>query len=386
MTSPVVPTSSVSALRPEARLLLVLASPRWTPEIDAAARKLIADHDDLDWAYLFDQALRQQVLSLVGRNITHHRLWQLPTDHYRIPHPWVYSAAYEANTRRNRSLFTEFARIFRALDRSGVRYAVRKGPVLCANVYDDPGIRRMSDLDVLIERDSLPQAAKVLIDLGYAQGTLSMEGTRVIPYERSTELFWGMHLNNALPFKKPTTDPEVDVFDVDLCLDLFQRRSAGSVDIGLVLERAVPQLICGTESYALSPLDHLMDVCLHLYKEACSYLSIERGRDINLMRFLDVAESVRVSSHELLDQLVDHATELNGVRELYFALHYAAILYADSIPSDLLDRLAPADLSYLDAYGTLEDKPGQWRQGFLDRLFNPHRKLELSGGSTIPYQ
>lgn len=379
-------TTTSSTLRPEARLLLLLATPRWSQDIDVAARQLLDDHPDLDWAYLLDQALRQHVLSLVGRNITQHRLWQLPRDRIRIPHPWLYSAAYEANVRRNRSLFTEFGRIFRALDKSDVRYAVRKGPVLCATVYDDPGIRRMSDLDVLIERDSLPAATEALTGLGYAQGMLSPEGTRVVPYERSTTLFWNMHLNNALPFKKPTTDPDVDVFDVDLCLDLFQRRSAGSVDIGRVLDRVAPRRICGVESFALSPLDHLLDICLHLYKEATSYLSIERGRDINLMRFLDVAESARVSSPELLEQLVRHATELNASRELYYALHYTAMLYPDSVPADLLDRLAPADRDYLDEYGTLEDRPGRWSQGFLERLFNPDRRRELTGGSTIPYR
>lgn len=367
-------------MRPEARLLRVLGTPRWGPGADADARRLLSD--DLDWAYLLDQALRQQVLSLVGRNITRYRLWQGPHDRALIPHAWIYTAGYEANRRRNDRMFAEFARVFGALGEAGIRYAVRKGPVLCALVYDDPGIRRMSDLDLLVERDRYPAVARVLTELGYRQGVPSPDG--LTPYDRPTKAFWAMHLNNALPFRKLSTDPEVDLFEVDLCFDLFQRRSAGAVDVRRVLDRSVEHRICGVDAYALDPLDHLMDLCLHLYKEATSYLSIERGKDITLQRFLDVAESLRTSASGVVAGLAGHATELGAVRELYFALHHTRTLYPDAVPAELLSCLAPGDLAYLDEYGELDGRTGRWSEDLLGRLFNPDRARELAGRSSIP--
>ncbi|HEX8346502.1 MAG TPA: nucleotidyltransferase family protein [Actinoplanes sp.] len=369
-----------AAMRPEIRLLLDLAVPRWDASDKRVIQKWIDAKLALDWPYFLDQALSQQVICMVGRNLTRH----LPRNQALLPHLWVYSAAYEANCRRNRSLFTEFGRILRVLNERGVRHAVRKGPSLCALVYDDPGIRRMSDLDILIDRDSLGAAAEVLAELGYAQGMPSATGDRIVAHERKTTLFWAVHLNNALPFLKPTTDPEVRWFEVDLCFDLFQKQSVGGVDVAAVLSDARPTVICGEPSFALSPLDQLLDICLHLYKEAVSYLSIAQSRDLVLARFIDVKESIRVTAPDILREFPGYARRLCAERELYFALHHTGVLYPGAVPAELLDQLEPGDRGYLDEYGQLEDRTRRWRQGFPDRLFNPDRWTEPPIASSIP--
>ena len=372
--------TSTTTLRPEARLLLALGSPRWDATGADTVRELWEVGPSLDWPYFLDQALSQQVICAVGRNIGRH----LPRDKSMLPHPWIYSAAYEANSRRNRGLFAEFGRILRALNRREVRYAVRKGPSLCALVYDDPGVRRMSDLDVLVERESLEAAAEVLTELGYAQGVPSPSGDRVIPHERKTKLFWAVHLNNALPFLKTTTEPEVRWFEVDLCFDLFQKRSAGGVEVGAVLDRARRAVICGEPSFALDPLDQVLDICLHLYKEATSYLSIAQGRDLVLQRFIDVRETLRATAPGDLDRLPRYVHNVGAERELYFALHHTDLLYPGTVPAELLKHLEPRDRDYLDEYGALEDRTRRWKQGFLDRLFTPDRWRELPASSSIP--
>lgn len=375
-------TSTIPAagLRPEAWLLLALAAPRWDAARARHTRELLAAEVAMDWPYFLDQALCQQVVCTVGRNLGRY----LPRDKAMLPHLWIYSAAYEANARRNRHLFAEFGGILRALNRREVRYAVRKGPSLCALVYDDPGIRRMSDLDLLIERESLEAVGGILAELGYRQGVPSEDGERVVPHERKTKLFWAVHLNNALPFLKPTAEPEVPWFEVDLCLDLFQKRSAGGVETGAVLDRARPVEICGEPSFALSPLDQLLDICLHLYKEATSYLSILQGRDLNLMRFIDVVESRRVTTNADLERLPELVREVGAEREVYFALHHAGLLYPDAIPTGLLKQMEPQDCGYLDEFGGLEGRTRRWSQGFLDRMFHPDRWTDLPGPSSIP--
>jgi len=373
-------TMRTTGLRPEARLLLALAAPRWGAANARTAEEWLDVTVPMDWPYFLDQALCQQVICIVGRNLVRH----LPGNKAALPHLWIYSAAYEVNSRRNRSLFVEFGRILRALKQRQVKYAVRKGPSLCALVYDDPGIRRMSDLDILIERESLDDAAEILTDLGYAQGVPSATGDRVVAHERKTELFWAVHLNNALPFLKPTSEPEVRWFEVDLCLDLFQKRSAGSVEVGAVLSRARPSVICGEPSFALSPLDQLLDLCLHLYKEATSYLSITQGRDLNLARFIDVIESIRVTPPADLDRLPRFVRDVGAEREVYFALYHASLLYPGAVAIELLTELEPPDRGYLDEYGELEGRSRRWDQGFLNRLFNPDRWMELPGPSSIP--
>ncbi len=313
-------------------------------------------------------------------------MWQPEQDGTLLPHPWIYSAAYEANCRRNKALFTEFGRIFHDLGQAGIRYAVRKGPVLCQSVYEDAGIRRMADLDLLIEESSYPDVQELLTERGYAQGLQSRNGTVVTPYARTTRAFWSMHLNNKLPFKKPTSDPDVDFFEVDLCLNLFQQKSHGSLDTTTLLDRSVSTRMCGAETRVLAPSDHLLDVCLHLYKEATSYLSIERGKDVTLMRFLDVAESVRLMDHRATEEFTALAAAAGATREVYFALGFARQLYPDAVPEGLTKALRPDDEDYLDEYGALDGNTGRWPTPFLDRLFDPDRRRHVAGSSTIPHQ
>jgi hypothetical protein len=380
MTAAARRASRIAELRPELRLLIAVAVPRWEPEAQAAVDELLGARTPMDWSLFLDQAVRQQVVAMVGRNLATH----LPHDRVVVPHLWVYEAAYDANSLRNRLLFDQFGEVLRALSERGIRYAVRKGPSLCGPVYADPGIRRMNDLDLLVEREDAAVAAELLAGLGYAQGSLSPDGRTVVAPQRGTKLFWAMHLNNALPFLKPHPHRQVEVFEVDLCLELFQKRSAGRVATAAILGRSRPAEICGQPSFSLHPLDQLLDLCLHLYKEANSYLSIAQGRDVNLLRFLDVVETVRITPAADLAALPGYASELSAGRELYFALHHASLLYPDLVPAGLLAELRPAEVGYLDEYGALEDRIRRWRQGFLDRLFNPRRWLELPGDSTIP--
>lgn len=378
--------SGLETLRPEARLLHTLATPRWSDEAHALARHILTGHREMDWSYFLDQALRHHVVPLVGRNLQYSRVWQPQEDGVLIPYPWIYSAAYEANSRRNRALFGEFRRIFHDLRGAGVRHAVRKGPVLCHAVYEDAGTRRMADLDLLIEEESFPEVRRVLTELGYAQGLQSANGAVITPYARATRAFWSMHLTNKLPFKKPTSDPDVDFFEVDLCLNLFQRKSRGAADTRTLLDRSVPLRMCGTDARVLAPADHLLDVCLHLYKEATSHLSIERGKDITLQRFLDVAEAVRLMDGGAAKEFTALAAQSGAEREVYFALAFARRLYPDAVPESLAESLRPDDLGYLDEYGELDGKAGRWTTAFLDRLFDPDRRRQVAGSSTIPHQ
>src|SRR6266511_6332446 len=109
----------------------------------------------------------------------------------------------------------------------------------------------------------------------------------------------------------------------------------------LSLHDALP--ICGEPSFALSPLDQLLDIGLHLYKEATSYLSITQGRDLHLMRFIDVMESIRATATDDVARLPEFVRTVGAERELFLALHHTSLLYPGAVPAELLRALEPPD-------------------------------------------
>lgn len=113
-------------------------------------------------------------------------------------------------------------------------------------------------------------------------------------------------------------------------------------------------------------------------------MSITQGRDLTVMRFLDVIESLRVTPDADLELLPQLAQDVGADREIYFALHHANLLFPGTVPQALLTQLEPGDGAYLDEYGALEGRSTRWKRGFLDRIFDPYRWTELPGPSSIP--
>ncbi|MFI6757621.1 nucleotidyltransferase family protein [Micromonospora sp. NPDC050417] len=105
---------------------------------------------------------------------------------------------------------------------AGVPFAVRKDPSLIERVYHDAGKRRMHDLDLLIRRSDGTEAREALAGLGYAEGKLSLDGTRIEPYSRRTQMHWRLHVSSALPQIRFSGRADITVYTVDLCFSPFQ--------------------------------------------------------------------------------------------------------------------------------------------------------------------
>jgi hypothetical protein len=61
----------------------------------------------------------------------------------------------------------EIAQVLRALDQAGLEAIILKGADVRHRLYDDPAVRPIGDLDLLISRQKFLAAKKILIQLGY---------------------------------------------------------------------------------------------------------------------------------------------------------------------------------------------------------------------------
>src|SRR4029453_10505026 len=60
------------------------------------------------------------------------------------------------------------SRVGAVLDAAGIPWLVFKGPVLSSSVYCDPGMRRYSDLDILVPPDRFPDAVIAMEAAGFS--------------------------------------------------------------------------------------------------------------------------------------------------------------------------------------------------------------------------
>ncbi|MGQ4516196.1 nucleotidyltransferase family protein [Streptomyces sp. DW26H14] len=363
---------AVEDLPAHARLLLKLARLRLTADDVAGIRTLAAD-PELDWGAFLEAAAWHKMLPLVGRHVDRHRLDRKAGDSAGFPYPWVFVGAYLANRARNQALSDEFGRVFGDLAAAGLRFAVRKGFSLGEGEYHDPALRRIADLDVLLDRGDAPAAHEVLTRLGYFQGEVVEDGERIEPYSRETQLFWKVNLSNQLPYRKPGGRPDITDFNVDICHDIFQKKSGISVGAAELLDRAVPVVLCGAPAWAPAADDRLLDLCSHLHKEAVSLHFVEDKQDLQLSKFLDLSLVAEGTDDDGWQRFLGRVKEVGAEEIVYYALHFTTVLYPTSVPDFVLDAVRPADTDYLEHYGTLDGQTVRWQQGFLARLFNSGR-------------
>ncbi|MFI6991749.1 nucleotidyltransferase family protein [Nonomuraea wenchangensis] len=342
---------------------------------------LLAHREALDWGRFLDLAARHRLLPLVGRNIILYRLDHDADRKPLTPYRQVFSGAYVGNRVRNQVQHAEYASVLNALNVAGVRYLVRKGPVLDTYGFADLGARQSSDLDLLLDRLDMGAFGAVAEKLGYQQGLLAPDGT-VRPYSRRAQVYWKAHLNNSLPFVKYSGSVEVNHFKVDPCHQIAQKGAAVEVTNADLFARSVAKDICGVASRTMSEVDQMLDLCLHLHKEATALYYLESGKGLRLRQLLDIVVLTRAWPEETWNELIELAHACSAATEIYYALHFASLCYPEAIPQRALASVKPKDTAYLEDFGHMEGKPGRWRASFFERLLGDDQVRTTS--SEVP--
>jgi Uncharacterised nucleotidyltransferase len=208
-------------------------------------------------------------------------------------------------------LSTELIRLLDLLARHGIPALPFKGPVLADALYGDIAARESCDLDILLRRQDLAQATRVLLDEGYRTDLPANES------QRSAYLRARYELHFTTPDRVPIEIHQAFLPD-SYCLPF---------DYDALWQRLEPQTFCGREVLALGPEDLLLMLCAHGAKHAWT----ERSGIRDVARLLVVAQD-RIS----WPMVIERARAMGGVRILLLGLFLAAELMQAPAPADLL--------------------------------------------------
>lgn len=275
---------------------------------------ILADHDlDLtrdDWHVLLDVARVHGVLPFLAQRVLA-RNTALPADvAERLQR--VQADATERNTRRLR----DFASAVRALQGRGIDVIALKGTHLISLVYRNLASRTMTDLDILIPRTKLEDAADALRELGYDVAPFRITPNDPVPYFSYT-------IPNALHAKKST---------IDVHWHLHNPRSAASIDVDELWSRATTVRIAGVDVRVLAPEDLLLHVAEHAtYGHRC---------EISARACCDVAEIIHRNTIDW-DALIDRAQRWKMAPGSYLMLRLAREMRNATVPDEVLAALKP---------------------------------------------
>lgn len=236
---------------------------------------------------------------------------------------------YAATGLRYLLLQTAWGEVLAALQAAHIRVMVLKGAALLSQVYADPAIRPIRDLDLLITFDQFPQAQSLLRRLGFAP-------QYVRPFTDRSGLCW-----NEQAFMRPGA-PEAQVELHWALLDI--PRYAPHLNLTTLWERGRPITVAGVATRGLGLEDSLLHLSAHhlYHHQAQAELAI-----------LDITQVVFCHQDDINWSFVlQQAQTLHLSLALRVSLAAAAGLWAAPVPDWVLGQLARATVSLRERWWT----------------------------------
>ncbi|PUA34638.1 hypothetical protein C8Z91_34805 [Paenibacillus elgii] len=351
-------------LRLEEELLLLTSRVSLTADQEERVKSIL-NSKEFDMTYLLNLCIRHKVLPLVGQHLIRLDNFNINTQYKRL-----IDYAYLGNKQRNIALFNELKKLLMAFKEKNIIIIPLKGTVLAPNVYKDIGLRTLSDLDFLIRTDQRDFVSNLLKSQGYIVGYYDWSSNDVYPTSRKKELMWKMYNGNLYPHMKLLDDPFVRFCKVDFSYDIDLKRTyhASNKLLDKIENGAIQDVPCSL----LNPIDMLIHITIHLFKEASNVHYVHMHKELNLIKFVDLREyTLRIWDNLNPKDLIKRAIELESTEALFYCFYYLNLLYKDHFSEIILNELNLKDTDFLYKYGHKDyDKPKSWQKSFVDRFFS----------------
>jgi hypothetical protein len=253
---------------------------------------LPAKEDITAWNRILDEIVKQQLTAVFYRWVRH-------LDAQLATFVWERLKAELYGTHaRNLLLCQELKSILVAFKQRGVPCMPLRGPALSLQLYGDPTVRPMGDLDLLVKREHLSESTTILKGRGFCEVDRRPGFAEEFSYtlelirtDRHGALIVEPHWSIAYP-------PFLETFDMER-----------------VWQRATTAQVCGVDTSVLSPADLFLHLALHVihrgdtapllwYYELDRFFRLNRTT-IDWGQMVDAAAGQERLLLEVFDRLVD---------------------------------------------------------------------------------
>ncbi len=310
----------------EDRLILLCARTRIDSETKDEIKKLLGKK--LNWDYLLKRAEREGLSGLLYYN--------LKRFNERIVPPSVMETLEERYfniTSRNLFFLKEVGRVLKAFKEAGIPAMVLKGTFLIEEIYKNPGLRSMSDIDLLVKRKNLLQVHEGLKGLGYTttdnyldyiEKPISGYLNSLFYYRKENEASIPLHIHWHL------VNSSVPNY-------MFSSR----IDMGGIWQETEKIKIADGEALSLAP-HHLV---IYLSEHA---LRMKHSLD-RLILLCDISEVIEEYRNGLnWERVIEDSFRFNLDRMVYYNLYLVRKFLGREIPSYVLKRLRPERPGYFE--------------------------------------
>jgi hypothetical protein len=201
---------SLSAKQAARGILVLAVTAKLSPE--AREKILTLAKGDIDWQYLLELAEYHGVGPLLAYNLLHCDLNGV------IPGPYAekLNKIYHSSLYQNIILADELKKVLAVFEKSNIPVIVLKGVTLAELLYDNPGLRVMTDIDVVVPPDIVSKAKSSITELGYQpqKSLKKWEHTfHEVPYFKQAQLPVFIEIHRNLEDPALVNIPLSDIWD-----------------------------------------------------------------------------------------------------------------------------------------------------------------------------
>jgi len=200
---------------------------------------------------------------------------------------------YYASLRHNLLLLNELNKVLKAFNETGIDVIVLKGAALAQTVYPDIALRPMGDMDLLVKKENLEKAEKLLADLGY---------DKFIKKDSKRHPFHNTYLRIV----------NEESFVIEIHWNLVRKIFYTNINLNELWVDAIPTDSLGTKVLRLSPLHSLLYLCWH-----GSHHSFKR-----LLWLCDIAQIIKINERDINWDLVDQTSREWKIKKPVFLSLY----------------------------------------------------------------
>ena len=220
-------------------------------------------------------------------------------------------------------LENEFHHIIQVLNQANIPTIALKGAHLSALIYDDPALRPVDDVDLLVKAQDLLVCDQQLLGLGYGPSSKSWLQRGYIESHQ--------HLP---PYLKN------DAYPIEIHWTISHPKHQVAINSEELWSRAQPTVLAGADTHVLS----LEDLLLHLSIHAC----LEDLYSSGIRPLIDIYETIiRFQDQINWDILIERSKQWRVQKAVFLTLTLTAQLLQLKLPDRVLNDLKPAGTDQL---------------------------------------
>ena len=182
-----------------------------------------------------------------------------------------------------------------------IEHVLLKGSILSNDpqneIYLD-GERSSNDIDILVKQSGISKVCEALTNLGYVQGEYNENTKQIKLYDRYELIYRRMNRGEIASFIKKTGDDEIPYIEIDINFSLGNTPN----DELKLLNDMIDTRIIQRGKVELSSLNSEMfflHLIMHQYKESTLYFMVERNKDLDLYKLLDIYYLIKKNKVDL---------------------------------------------------------------------------------------